>query len=269
MTNRSHSKDASMQRGDPSKDSNHLHRRSGNLTGMTSQPQNPKLAEPIFSPKAIRGSMAWFFLLLSALFCFLGVEYWKFATMNNFDRSNSRKIILEQPLPIFSEQRVMGEYLTGCVNIMSHWTFAIEPSSEQEKLSERCLKLAISQNKFDAQSSEGQLTQALANWLEGNEVAALSNIMTSRELAPRDLWNAMRRIELLLSIVPAEKLSDYDDYFSSEFKLLTATHLGVRTAVDLYAKYQVLRPSLLAISEEMSPENRLRFLNQLKRRVQG
>jgi hypothetical protein len=110
---------------------------------------------------------------------------------------------------------------------------------------------------------------ALAARGVGNSRRALSHIRKSQELAPRDLWNTIKRVELVLALVPEDELADLRDYFGGEFAILTGSNLGVNTAVALYAKYPNIRPALLDVAGEMSASDRLRFLNRVKRLAGG
>ena len=218
-------------------------------------------------PKSWRIALAWAGLTAGLGCLAAGAAYWSASDIRPLDRETSRARLTLATPPKLIEQSLAGDYLTACVAVMAHWTFSIEPRAEQREVEDACLKIANTQETLDIASAEAALVVAQRNWREGDGPATISALLLAQERAPRDLWNAMQRVELMLQAVPLDQLRNYDAYFSQEFALLTNTYNGVRTAVTLYAKYPQLRPALVAISEEMSGPDRLRFLNLIKRQA--
>ena len=195
------------------------------------------------------------------------LSYWIFATPPNLDHRLMRETIIKLDPPYLTEQRAAREYLIGCVTVLSHWALAIEPTSTRSGLSEKCTAFANRQAQWDGYSSEGALARAYGHWHTGNYSASLRQLDISRDLAPRDLWSAIHRVQLTLKLVPKEDLADYQEAFGLEFSLLTATNRGIQTAVELYLRHPSLRPALLDIAQDMTPQDRLRFLNSIKKRL--
>jgi hypothetical protein len=185
------------------------------------------------------------------------------------DRPGSRELMAEAGAPALMEYTLSLRYLTACVDVMSHWTFAVEPAADRRLVTQRCTEMADAQRRQSGPSAEGEMVFALAARGGGNSGRALSHIRKSQELAPRDLWNTIKRVELVLALVPEDELADLRDYFGGEFAILTGSNLGVNTAVALYAKYPNIRPALLDVAGEMSASDRLRFLNRVKRLAGG
>ena len=221
------------------------------------------------SKRVMRLTLASATLLSGLCFFAAGLSYWIFAASQTRDHGAMLEIISNSTPPPLVEQRASREYLTGCVDVLSHWTFALKPTSARIRLSEKCFSFAIQQAKWDADTSEGALVRAYGDWHTGAHQDALVQLKISRKLAPRDLWTAVHRLELLLKLVPEEALINHSEEFASEFRLLTETNRGIQTAVELYLRYNGLRPVLLSIAEDMKADDRHRFLNSIKRRMKG
>lgn len=209
------------------------------------------------------------FFAAAALSTAAGLAYWRASLIDPSQREVSRGLISEGRAPAFMEDLLARQYLTACVDVMSHWTFAVEPTGDRRSLSEACARLAQSQQAWGSRSAEAELVFALDAHLAGDSGAAVEHVRASQRLAPRDLWNAVKRVELVLRAVPEAELGRQGDYFGAEFGTLTGSYRGVDTAVSLYVKYPALRPALLNVAGEMSPGERLRFLNRVTRRVGG
>ena len=222
-----------------------------------------------YGSPAVRHAASAAFLLLAIACTAAGLSYWRASFINVGDRPGSRELISEARAPALMEYTLSLRYLTACVDVMSHWTFAVEPAADRRLVTQRCTEMAGAQRRQSGPSAEGEMVFALAARGGGNSRRALSHIRKSQELAPRDLWNTIKRVELVLALVPEEDLGGMRDYFGGEFAILTGSNLGVNTAVALYAKYPSIRPALLDISGEMSPRDRLRFLNRVKRLAGG
>ena len=209
------------------------------------------------------------FLLLAIACMAAGLSYWRASVVDLGDRPGSRELISEARAPSFMEYTLSIRYLTACVDVMSHWTFTVEPAADRRLVTQRCADMAGAQRQQSGPSAEGELIFALAARGDGNSRRALSHIRKSQRLAPRDLWNTIKRVELVLALVPKEGLGGQRDYFGGEFAILTGSNLGLNTAVALYAKYPSIRPALIDVAGEMSPSDRLRFLNRVKRLAGG
>ena len=209
------------------------------------------------------------FLALAIACTAAGLSYWRASFIDLADRPGSRELISEAQAPALMEYTLSLRYLTACVDVMSHWTFAVEPAADRGVVEQNCTEMASTQRGQSGPSAEGEMVFALAARDGGSSGRALSHIRKSQELAPRDLWNTIKRVELVLALVPEDELADLRDYFGGEFAILTGSNLGVNTAVALYAKYPSIRAALLDISGEMSPSDRLRFLNRVKRLAGG
>jgi hypothetical protein len=199
----------------------------------------------------------------------LGANYWTSSLLNPNDRQSARAFLASASPLLPLEQRLAGDYLTACTNILTHWTFGIEPSEDRRGLTEICDGYARQQRALDGESSEAALTEAAIAHLDGRPAEVVAQVYRSQALAPRDLWSAIKRIDLIVTALPEAVLSEHRGFFSSEFSLLTGTYAGLETAVLLYARYPVLRPALLDIAEDMTPQDRLRFLNRIKKVVGG
>lgn len=199
----------------------------------------------------------------------VGANYWTSSLLTPRDRPSARAF-LESASPLLPlEQRLASDYLTACTNILTHWTFGIEPADDRRGLLDTCDGYARQQRELDRESSEGALTGAAIAYIDGRPSDLVAQVYRSQALAPRDLWSAIKRIDLIVSALPEEQLSGHRGFFSSEFSLLTGTYAGLETAVVLYARYPVLRPALLDIAEDMTPQDRLRFLNRIKKVIGG
>ena len=231
---------------------------------MQASEQQRKYGRP-----AVRHAASAAFLALAIACTAAGLSYWRASFINVADRPGSRELIAEAGAPALMEYTLSLRYLTACVDVMSHWTFTVEPAADRRLVTQRCTEMADAQRRQSGPSAEGEMVFALAARGDGNSGRALSHIRKSQELAPRDLWNTIKRVELVLALVPKDELADLRDYFGGEFAILTGSNLGVNTAVALYAKYPSIRAALLDISGEMSPSDRLRFLNRVKRLAGG
>ena len=222
-----------------------------------------------YGSPAVRHAASAAFLLLAIACTAAGLSYWRASFINEADRPGSRELISEARAPALMEYTLSLRYLTACVDVMSHWTFAVEPAADRGVVERNCTAMASAQRGQSGPSAEGEMVFALAARGGGNSGRALSHIRKSQELAPRDLWNTIKRVELVLALVPEDELADLRDYFGGEFAILTGSNLGVNTAVALYAKDPNIRPALLDVAGEMSPSDRLRFLNRVKRLAGG
>ena len=198
-----------------------------------------------------------------------GLAYWRAAAIDPGDREAARTRIAEGGAPHLMEYTLGAKYLTACVDVMSHWTFAVEPTADRARLSETCALAARAQRRQSGPTAEAELVFALAAHLAGDRARTLRHVAASQALAPRDLWITIKRVELTLSALPEEDLARQRDYFGGEFRILAGSNRGVNTAVALYAKYPGLRPALLDVAGDMSPRDRLRFLNRVKRVAGG
>ena len=222
-----------------------------------------------FGSPFARRSAAAAFLLFAIGFTAAGLNYWRASFVDVGDRAGSRKLISEARAPSFMEYTLSLRYLTACVDVMSHWTFAVEPAADRGAVERNCTEMAGTQRVQSGPSAEGEMVFALAARGDGNSRRALRHIRRSQELAPRDLWNTIKRVELVLALVPEEEFGSLRDYFGGEFAILTGSNLGVNTAVALYAKYPSIRPALIDVAGDMSSGDRLRFLNRVKRLAGG
>ena len=222
-----------------------------------------------YGSPAVRHAASAAFLALAIACTAAGLSYWRTSFIDLGDRPSSRELISEARAPALMEYTLSLRYLTACVDVMSHWTFAVEPAADRGVVERNCTAMASAQRGQSGPSAEGEMVFALAARGGGNSGRALSHIRKSQELAPRDLWNTIKRVELVLALVPEDELADLRDYFGGEFAILTGSNLGVNTAVALYAKYPNIRPALLDVAGEMSPRDRLRFLNRVKRLAGG
>lgn len=232
-------------------------------------PGAPALVRPGARRAWRRRALAASLLLMSLASLLFGVTYWRASAIDARDRAAARTLILDAPPPALLEQRLATRYLTACVSAMTHWTFAIEPAADRARLTGECLAIVDAQERLDAAGSEAALVRAAAARLAGDADATMAQVLASQARAPRDLWSAIRRVELTLAATPTERLGDLGEYFAAEFSLLTGSNAGLETAVALYARHPILRPALLSIAEDMRPRDRLRFLNRIKRVARG
>jgi hypothetical protein len=214
-----------------------------------------------------RGALA--LLLIGVASTAAGLAYWRAAAIDPGDREAARTQITEGLAPRLMEYTLGAKYLTACVDVMSHWTFAVEPTADRRRVSDICAGAARAQRRQSGPTAEAELVFALAAHHAGDRARTLGHVGASQALAPRDLWLTIKRVELVLTALPEGDLARERDYFGGEFSILAGSNRGVNTAVALYAKYPGLRPALLDVAEDMSPGDRLRFLNRVKRVAGG
>ena len=115
---------------------------------MQASEQQRKYGRP-----TVRHAASAAFLALAIACTAAGLSYWRASFINVADRPGSRELIAEAGAPALMEYTLSLRYLTACVDVMSHWTFTVEPAADRRLLTQRCTEMADAQRRQSGPSA--------------------------------------------------------------------------------------------------------------------
>lgn len=170
----------------------------------------------------------------------------------------------DHELPLSATGQI--DLLSGCVFALESWKTRFQSEENIMQVAQNCATEAVRILGFNDKLSEAHYLLAYTASLEGDVDRAISHLADAQQTAPRDQWLAVRRVNLSQVLLPGEpQIEGYD--LQSDLGLLIASNRGLGTATRLYIKYPQLRELIVASTEELSDQDRVRFLNNLTRQV--
>lgn len=158
------------------------------------------------------------------------------------------------------------ELLTGCVFALESWKTQFQSSRDVNQVAQNCAAEARRILGFNNKLSEAHYLLAYTANLESDASRAIAHLADAQANAPSDQWLAVRRVNLAQAILPGEpQIQGYD--LQSDLGLLIASEQGLSTATRLYIRYPQLRDMIVDSTAELSDQDRVRFLNTLRRQV--
>lgn len=158
------------------------------------------------------------------------------------------------------------ELLTGCIFALESWKTTFQARDAVLTVAQNCVDEADRILAFNAELSEAHYLKAYQGYLQGDEALAKAELGQAQLAAPTDQWLAVRRVNLSQRMWPGEPIvGDYD--LKSDLGLLIASNRGLDTATRLYIKHESLRDMIVEATEPLDDNDRVRFLNRLKRAV--
>jgi len=216
------------------------------------------------SPYTLLGALALVLLAGMSLFVFLKeLDQYSRGILNDID-GFEHWIDPIHETPLSSNGQI--DLLSGCIFALESWKTNFQSKTDIAKVARNCADESQRILAINPNLSEAHYLKAYTAFIEDDFDVAVEYLAQAQETAPTDQWLAVRRVGLAQKMLPGEPNIDHYD-LQNDLGLLIASNRGLDTATQLYIKHPQLRDMIVASTETLSDNDRVRFLSRLRSAV--